>query len=187
MKKRAAAPSSAADDSWLDEHYSVRLSRLKRLLMSHTLLRVKREYGINVAEYRTLQILGVREALSTRDISEAVDLDKAQVVRAAAGLIRRGLAVQTIDGNDRRLRALALTERGRRVYEEMAPFARGRQERLAARLTPVERGTFERALAKLVDEADRMLAEERAMPPQHARAPKRGPDRSSGGRRTKTS
>src|SRR5262245_47967509 len=110
-------------------------SKISRALSQQMLLHVRREFGLNLAEYRTLTILAERGSVSIKDIAADIDLDKAQVTRAIADLTKRGLSIHTVDRRDRRLRVVKLTPAGRSMFAGTVPFSVARQERLERLLT----------------------------------------------------
>ncbi|HEY2417589.1 MAG TPA: MarR family winged helix-turn-helix transcriptional regulator [Steroidobacteraceae bacterium] len=138
----------------------MRVSLISRALSQQMLLYVRREFGLNLAEYRTLTVLGENRSASIRDIAFGTQFDKAQVVRAVASLTRRRLAVQMVHGSDRRLRVVKLTAAGRSLLDKILPFSIARQQRLEKRLSAAELRVVWKALDVLTEEAQAMLAEE---------------------------
>jgi len=147
----------------LRRRFGYRINMIGAALAQHTLLRVQREFGLNVAEYRIMNTLAAFDSPSIRDIARNSQLDKAHVTRALAGLIRRGLVTQIVDRHDRRLRVVALTAAGWRIAAAFGPFQLERQKRMERRLTASELRVFWEALDRLSDEADQILAEEIAL------------------------
>jgi DNA-binding MarR family transcriptional regulator len=147
----------------LRRRFGYRINMIGASLAQHTLLRVQREFGLNVAEYRIMNTLAAFDSPSIRDIARNSQLDKAHVTRALAGLIRRGLVTQIVDRHDRRLRVVALTAAGWRIAAAFGPFQLERQKRMERRLTASELRVFWEALDRLSDEADQILAEEIAL------------------------
>jgi DNA-binding MarR family transcriptional regulator len=139
--------------------FSVWFSLISRALSQHMLDYVRREFGLNLAEYRTLTVLAESRSASIREIAAGTQFDKAQVTRAVASLTRRGLAIHTVDGRDRRLRVVKPTPAGRALVARMLPFSIARQKRLEQTLTAMELRVVWKALAALSDEAQTMLAE----------------------------
>ena len=91
----------------------------------------------------------------------AVALDhKAHATRALTDLIDRGLATRVVDAQDRRLREVRLTPAGRSIADATGPFIRERQERLEACVSAADFRVFDKVLALMTTEAERMLAEE---------------------------
>lgn len=150
--------------------FSVWFSLISRMLSQQMLVYVRREFGLNLAEYRILTVLGENRSASIKDIAAGTQFDKAQVVRAVASLTRRGLATHAVDGRDRRLRAVKLTPAGRSMLARTLPFTTGRQKRLERALTAAELRTLWKALAVLLEQAQVMLDEELKVPGKRKRA-----------------
>ena len=144
----------------LHQHFGYRINMIGAALAQHMLLRVQREFGLNLAEYRIMSVLAAFDSPSIKDIARNSQLDKAHVTRALADLIKRGLATQIVDIHDRRLRVVGLTAAGREIVTATVPFRLERQKRLERRLTASELRIFWKALAALSEEAEHMLAEE---------------------------
>ena len=72
-----------------------------------------------------------------------------RVSRACARLVAKGLVVRHVNPGDQRARLLALTARGRDVYERIAPMALDLERSLMAGLDARERRTLEDMLAKI--------------------------------------
>ena len=144
--------------------FSVWFSQISRALSQQMLLHVRREFRLNLAEYRTLTVLGEYRSASIKDIAAGTQFDKAQVVRAVANLTKRRLAVQMVHGGDRRLRVVRLTPAGRVLLEKILPFSIARQQRLERLLSASELRIVWKALEALSAEAQAMLAEEAERP-----------------------
>ena len=144
----------------VDRRFSYRFNMIGRTLAQHILLHVGREFGLNLAEYRILSILADRKSPSIKDIAAHAQLDKAHVTRALVDLIGRGLVTQIVDKQDRRLRVVKLTRAGQTMVTATLPISIERQQRLERRLTATELRVLWKALSVLLEEAERMLAEE---------------------------
>lgn len=144
----------------VDRRFSYRFNMIGRALAQHMLLHVEREFGLNLAEYRILSILADRKSPSIKDIAAHTQLDKAHVTRALVDLIGRGLVTQIVDKQDRRLRVVKLTLAGQAMVTATLPISIERQERLERRLTAAELRVLWKALSVVLEEAERMLAEE---------------------------
>jgi len=140
--------------------FGYRFNRIADALAQQTLLYARREFGLNLAEYRIISVLAQSDALSIREIAQHTQLDKAHATRALTDLIDRGMATRAVDAQDRRLRVVRLTPAGRSIANAATPFARERQERLAACVSAADLRIFDKALALMTAEAERMLAEE---------------------------
>ncbi len=170
MPQKSSAPRPSPQLP-LDRRFSYRFDMIARMLGQQMLLRVGREHGLNLAEYRIMTVLANRERPSIKDIAAHTHLDKAHVTRALAGLSARGLVNQKIDARDRRLREVKLTPAGWVLVNSSLPYVAARQKRLEGRLTPSELRILWKAISVVSEEAEKMLAEEEQMGPGRRRNP----------------
>jgi DNA-binding MarR family transcriptional regulator len=143
-----------------DSRFPYWFARISRALSQHLLLHVEARFGLNLAEYRTLNTLAELSSTSIRDIAADASLDKAQVSRAVTALTARGLVVQVVDGEDRRLRVVKLTPAGEALIAETLPFVTARQQQLETNLSETELRALWSALATISKEAERQLVQE---------------------------
>ena len=142
-----------------NQRFSYRFNMIAHTLAQHMLLRVDREFALNLAEYRILSVLGERRSPSIKDIAAYTQLDKAHVTRALTDLVRRGLVTQIVNKQDRRLRVVKLMRAGQAMIRVTLPIAIERQQRLERRLTASELRVMWKALAVLTEESVLMLSE----------------------------
>jgi DNA-binding MarR family transcriptional regulator len=114
---------------------------------------IAREYAdrfeLSVTEWRVIAVLGRYPDLSASEVAERTAMDKVAVSRAVNSLIDAGRVRREVHGGDRRRSVLALTARGRKVYEEVAPRALDYERRLIEVLDTEERHWLDRILGKL--------------------------------------
>jgi DNA-binding MarR family transcriptional regulator/predicted N-acetyltransferase YhbS len=106
--------------------------------------------GRPLGALRTLWEIGSRET-DLRALRARLDLDSGYLSRLVAGLERDGLVERAPDGADRRVRAVRLTEAGRKERERLdaasdalaasllSPLGDGQRERLVEAMATVER------------------------------------------------
>jgi DNA-binding MarR family transcriptional regulator len=109
-------------------------------------------------EWRLLAAVGRFSVLSPTTAGERTSMDKVKVSRAAASLVSRGLLRQTRDPDDGRGRLLRLTRKGASIYAGIKPMALEVETALAAGLSRTEWNALQKALAKLVDHTQTILA-----------------------------
>jgi DNA-binding MarR family transcriptional regulator len=118
--------------------------------ISDAIARTYRErFGLAVTEWRVMAVLGRYPALSAGEVAQRTAMDKVAVSRAVARLLERGLLARDTHGDDRRRSVLALSAAGRRVHDQVVPLALAYERALLAPLTPAERATLTRLLARL--------------------------------------
>jgi len=106
----------------------------------------RQHFGIGLAEWRLMWVLGIEPEMTARRASQVIGLDKAAVSRAIAGLERRGLLQGSSDPADNRQRLIRLSPAGADLYGKMITVSRERQRRLLAPLS----GEDQRDLASLL-------------------------------------
>ena len=108
-------------------------------------------FGLSVPEWRVMAVLGQASGLSAGEVARRTEMDKVQVSRAVAGLVRRRRVKKQSDSADGRVTRLALTERGRAIYDEIVPHALELEEQFLAALDVTERIALNRLIEKLSD------------------------------------
>lgn len=126
---------------------SYRVSRVANAMSRGAALRYRREFGVSLGEWRTIALLGASSPLTQNHLARLAALDKAQISRVVAGLIGRGLLLRELGPG--RTVELALTARGRALYERLIAAANERNDAFLVCLTPRERDALESALDKL--------------------------------------
>ncbi|MEQ1725755.1 MAG: MarR family winged helix-turn-helix transcriptional regulator [Sphingopyxis sp.] len=111
-------------------------------------------FGLKVAEWRLLAVLGQGATMNQRALVHATRMDKVTVSRAAAALSERGLIVRAASANDGRSHSLSLSEAGQALYLEIAPAALVMEQAVLGCLTLDERLALSAMLVRLRDAAD---------------------------------
>jgi len=143
-------------EAFLPYRLSVLSNRVSRALA----LSYEARFGITPAEWRLIAILARFGPLSANGVAERSAMDKVQVSRAVARAHEAGLLDRRTDRDDRRRSVLTLTERGRRLHDEVAPHARSLQARLLDTLAPEERAALFGILDRLQAGADALAADD---------------------------
>ena len=102
--------------------------------------------GLKSTQFNLLAALAKLGELPLTRLAEALVLDRTTLTRNLRPLIEQGL-IRSGGDEDRRVRRLSLTAKGRRKFEQALPHWRGAQERLVTDLGP-ERW------ARLLDDLD---------------------------------
>ena len=122
--------------AFLPYRLAVASSRISRALAR----RYEAEFGLTIPEWRVLAHLSRGEALSVKDITARVDMDKSKVSRAATRLEGAGLVAKAPHGRDGRLVALTLTPAGGQIMARLIPLARAFEAEVLADLGPAAAG-----------------------------------------------
>ena len=141
----------------VSQFYTYGLHELSVLLGRQMHDELRARYGLKLADWRTIGVLGEFGPLSLVDVARRGAIDKAQVSRLLPGLIRRGYIARASHPTDRRRASLRLTDAGLDLYREILVLGRRRQAWLIEELTEAERET-------MIDFLDRLLKRIEAEP-----------------------
>lgn len=111
----------------------------------------KQKFGISIPEWRVVAHLSHAGTVSVREIHQRVNMDKSKVSRAATRLEVAGYVSKRVNGSDRRLVELELTQRGRDMVAELTPIALEYEASVLATLNECA-PSFRTALNKLLNE-----------------------------------
>lgn len=111
--------------------------------------RYREEFDLSIPEWRVMAVLGRFPDISANEVAARSAMDKVQVSRAVALLIRNGHLERRADDTDRRRTMLSLSESGQAIYRRIVPMARAYEQDLFARLSGPEAEILMRALTQL--------------------------------------
>lgn len=137
----------------LDAFLPYRLAVAAHQVSRRFAARYAAEAGLSVPEWRVLAHLSGSGAVSVRDITARVNLDKSIVSRAATRLERSGFLRRAGHDGDRRLVALELTDAGRALMDRLGRIADAFQADLLADLGG-DAPALRRALDRLAEPGD---------------------------------
>jgi DNA-binding MarR family transcriptional regulator len=139
-------------EEFLPHELAVTAGRTSRLL-AH---RYEAAFGLSVAEWRVLAVVGRFGTITPSVVAERTDMDKVKVSRAAAGLVAMNLLEQGPAPHDGRARLLRLTRKGRAVHDGIMPVALALEAQLAAGLSDQEWTMLRRCLRRLQEHLDKL-------------------------------
>jgi DNA-binding MarR family transcriptional regulator len=116
-------------------------------------LRKMEESGLTLTQVKALLMLAGpegEEPYAGRDIAERLEVSLASVSRAVDGLVRGRLVSRVEDAEDRRVRRLTITDKGRRLAGEIVAARMADMEALAARMTAAQRRKLNSALEEVL-------------------------------------
>jgi DNA-binding MarR family transcriptional regulator len=137
----------------LDRFLPYRLSVLSNRVSSAIAKIYSERFKLTIPEWRVMAVLGGTPDLSARDLAERTAMDKVQVSRAVDTLVRARRVARGADALDGRIQRLALTPKGRAIYDEVVPLALHLEEVFLSALSPEERRQLDTLMAKLVRQA----------------------------------
>ena len=152
-KPKAESETVESNEFQLDEFLPYRLSVTANQISRMFARRYADDFGLTIAEWRVLAVLGQFGTLSPTTIGELAAMDKVKVSRATAGLVAKGLVRQRPDPEDGRGRRLQLSAKGAKIRSEIVPLARDLETTLASSMSRVEWQALRKALTKLNEHA----------------------------------
>ncbi|MEM9063315.1 MAG: MarR family transcriptional regulator [Pseudomonadota bacterium] len=102
----------------LNAHLTFRLSRLAKLLEIEGAQRISGS-GVNLTGYRMMLVIDIFGEITVSDLGKVMLIDRAQISRAGAELIERGLMEARESPTSRRKKLLALTDEGAALYRDL--------------------------------------------------------------------
>jgi DNA-binding MarR family transcriptional regulator len=137
------------DDFKLEDFLPFRLAVAASSVSRLMARRLAEAYGISIAEWRVLTMVGRYGTLSPSLVGDRTAMDKVKVSRAAASLVARGMIKQSQDPADGRGRLLRLTRKGANVFQGAIPLAEALEAELADGLNRSEWSALQKALLRL--------------------------------------
>jgi DNA-binding MarR family transcriptional regulator len=107
---------------------------------------------LNPPLFRVLNLVAAAEGRSQQAIAAAIEIPPSRMVALVDELEQRGLVERRPDPEDRRVRALFLTAKGKRCLARGRKIAADHEEELTAGMTAVDRKRLLALLQKIVDE-----------------------------------
>lgn len=139
---------------------SYEVNRTSDLLRRIASVRLRREHGVSLMEWRTLARIEAMQPVMLRDLVEHSSTDKAQISRIVTGLVGVGWVERTAHATDARSATLALTPEGTAMARVLGRAARERDRTLRSVLTSREAEQLIAILAKLRGKAEGLAESE---------------------------
>jgi DNA-binding MarR family transcriptional regulator len=140
---------------------AARLNALLRHLFLYdrgNLLRLIEESGLSMTQTKTLLELGGRgaetEPRQVGDLAGTFGVSVPSMSRAVDALVKKKLVTRVEDPDDRRVRRVAITEKGQRLVETVLVVRQAGMEAFAESLSAVQRQKLDAAIDSLMDRED---------------------------------
>jgi len=144
-----------------EQDTAARVSALLRHLFLYdrgNMLRVIEESGLSMTQCKAVLELGglgeVRESRQVGDLAEALGVSVPSMSRAVDGLVKKRLATRVEDAEDRRVKRVAITDRGKQLVDTLLVVRQAGIEAFAASLTAAQRRKLDAAVDSLMDRDD---------------------------------
>jgi DNA-binding MarR family transcriptional regulator len=143
----------------LDDLLLYRLSRLLSVAGSMVIRLCEGRFGITRREWRLVAVLASRGELSSSELAEHAQLDRARTSKAVGSLVAKHLVSRVVRPGDRRQVRLGLTESGQALYEELFPLVTQINAELLGALSDDDAARLDESLHRLHARAERMVEE----------------------------
>jgi DNA-binding MarR family transcriptional regulator len=151
----------ASEVSPAAQETAARLSALLRHLFLYdrgNFLRVIEESGLSTTQCKALlELSGLGEESEPRqvgDLAEAFGMSVPTMSRAVDALVKERLATRVEDSEDRRVRRVAITEKGKKLVHTLLVVRQAGMEAFAESLSAAQRRKLDAAIDSLMDRED---------------------------------
>jgi DNA-binding MarR family transcriptional regulator len=158
---KAVAGQAAAETSREARGTAARLTALLRHVFLYdrgNQLRVIEESGLSLTQCKVLLELGglgqTAEAWQVGDLAEVFGVSLPSMSRAVDALVKKRLATRVEDPEDRRVRQVRITARGKDLVETLVAVRQTGIEAFASTLNATQRRKLDAAVAALMDRED---------------------------------
>ena len=142
------------DADRLNRHVLHRIFRLANALVQISAGPIKERWGLRPTDLRLLNVLDGEKPLAVREISRRTHVDQAWVSRSLRDLESRDLVQRQDDPMDSRLSLISLTQHGRKLLDEVRPYAMQSEKLL---LNGIDEMIFRAHLDQMEKNAEGML------------------------------
>ncbi len=112
------------------------------------------EVDLSPSLFRILNLIDAVEGRSQQAIGEATQVPPSRMVALVDELEQRGLVERRPDPDDRRIRALYLTRKGRSALDRGREIAASHEAEITRGMSAAERTRLTKLLSKMVDEQE---------------------------------
>lgn len=137
----------------MEVRYLARLYMQAATLLDPVRFQAWERLGVTFAQLRILFYICRKPGVDIRGLAEELGISASAVSQQVDRLVGRELVHRTDNPEDRRRVALALTERGQELTEEVSRASQDRMALLLSRLSQDEMADLQRVLERLVGEA----------------------------------
>ena len=136
------------DDLWNLSSYLIRLIQIGSYKQFET---KTQGFGSAPRYYGLLRIVEANPGLPQTQLARMIHLDRSSVVPILEKLENEGVVVRRNSENDKRIRRIFITERGRGVLADLKNLVEKHEVELVSSLAAAERKTLVRLLQKVAD------------------------------------
>jgi DNA-binding MarR family transcriptional regulator len=117
-----------------------------------------RESGLSISHFGAIFYIYRIGSCGVTEIGEQLGVTSAAASQMLERLVQQGVVLRTEDPQDRRVKRIVLTEKGRRILDEAIQARQSWLEELAHSLSPSEKDSVISALKLLIGKVNQMTA-----------------------------
>jgi len=110
------------------------------------------EYGLSWTSFSILYDLWIWESMETKKLAESAGVSKATISNITNTLERKELCFRKVDNRDRRITYVVLSEKGKKVMEELYPRFYVGEVDIVSSLSEVEQQNISSLLRRVIRE-----------------------------------
>jgi DNA-binding MarR family transcriptional regulator len=110
------------------------------------------EYGLSWTSFSLLYDLWIGQSIETKKLAESAGVTKATVSNITKTLERKELCYRKVDNRDRRITYVIITEKGRKIMEELYPLFHKGEVEIVSSLSVNEQKNISALLRKVIKE-----------------------------------
>ena len=137
-------------------HVPYRILLLGKMLDRLTTQHVRELAGLPLADWRIMAHLAVMGEKSASEVMSAALMDRAEVSRSVASIVANGLLAKRTNPRNRKSSLLALTDKGRAVYDKVYGERRIFFDEMTADLSDMDLSILDEMLRRIARRADRL-------------------------------
>lgn len=146
----------------LGDLVSMRMIYFFNVLRRSGVLAQRRLFNMTEAEWRIMVQVGLNEPLSLNQLADRTLQDRGQLSRTVKGMVERGLLTRERKRGGPTVE-IALAPGGEDLYGKMVARAVERDRKLTQGFAPDDEAVLRRLMAQMIDRAEDLLEEERAL------------------------
>ncbi|MBO9516413.1 MAG: winged helix-turn-helix transcriptional regulator [Variovorax sp.] len=142
------------------EMVGFRLLKLTNLMSRPFFGQFAKQHSLSLTEWRSVVVLASRPGSAAQDISAATGLHPMNISRAVIALRKAGLVEEARDPENHRRVLLWLSPSGKKVFQQIAPYAESQAADLLDVLTAEELTVLGRTVDKLIARAEEITTQD---------------------------
>ena len=139
----------------MEDLVAVRLVRIAEVVARLAARTIETRFGLRNTDLRIMNMLDRTNGVTVNEIARRAHIDSAWISRSIRHLESTGVVARRADPKDSRLKVVALTDKGRKLLDEVRPIALTREAQM---LDGIDGAPFKAELDRLLANAEAMLA-----------------------------